>query len=162
MTFRLWECNRSACDFQELFLDRGHAFLLLISPLSPHCVPSLPSLPFLLSCFYVINIVVLSAGSLATILNHGVSIRMEVTCLGWQIKEKKSWITDEPGLLKTEINHIEFKSLLFCLVSYCYFVMWNWTWSEPKLQYFGRLIQTASSLEKTLMLGRIEGRRRRR
>ena len=32
---------------------------------------------------------------------------------------------DELGLLKTEINHIEFKSLLFCLVSNCYFVMWN-------------------------------------
>ena len=31
-----------------------------------------------------------------------------------------------------------------------------------KLQYFGYLIQTANSLEKTLMLGRIVGRRRRR
>ena len=30
-----------------------------------------------------------------------------------------------------------------------------------KLQYFGRLIQRADSLEKTLMLGKIEGRRRR-
>ena len=30
-----------------------------------------------------------------------------------------------------------------------------------KLQYFGRLIRRASSLEKTLMLGKIEGRRRR-
>ena len=30
-----------------------------------------------------------------------------------------------------------------------------------KLQYFGRLMQTADSLEKTLMLGKIEGRRRR-
>ena len=30
-----------------------------------------------------------------------------------------------------------------------------------KLQYFGHLIQTAQSLEKTLMLGKIEGRRRR-
>ena len=31
-----------------------------------------------------------------------------------------------------------------------------------KLQYFGHLMQTASSFEKTLMLGKIEGRRRRR
>ena len=31
-----------------------------------------------------------------------------------------------------------------------------------KLQYFGHLMQTASSLEKTLMLGITEGRRRRR
>ena len=30
-----------------------------------------------------------------------------------------------------------------------------------KLQYFGHLMRTASSLGKTLMLGRIEGRRRR-
>ena len=31
-----------------------------------------------------------------------------------------------------------------------------------KLQYFGHLIQRADSLEKTMMLGKIEGRRRRR
>ena len=31
-----------------------------------------------------------------------------------------------------------------------------------KLQYFGHLMQTADSLEKTLMLGKAEGRRRRR
>ena len=30
-----------------------------------------------------------------------------------------------------------------------------------KLQYFGHLMQTADSLEKSLMLGKIEGRRRR-
>ena len=30
-----------------------------------------------------------------------------------------------------------------------------------KLQYFGHLIQSANSLEKTLMLGKLEGRRRR-
>ena len=32
---------------------------------------------------------------------------------------------------------------------------------EVKLQYFGYLMQGANSLEKTLMLGKIEGRRRR-
>ena len=30
-----------------------------------------------------------------------------------------------------------------------------------KLQYFGHLMQRANSLEKTLMLGKIEGKRRR-
>jgi len=30
-----------------------------------------------------------------------------------------------------------------------------------KLQYFGHLMRTADSLEKSLMLGKIEGRRRR-
>ena len=32
---------------------------------------------------------------------------------------------------------------------------------KPKLQYFGHLMQIIDSLEKTLMLGKIEGRRRR-
>ena len=32
---------------------------------------------------------------------------------------------------------------------------------KQKLQYFGHLMQRADSLEKTLMLGKIEGRRRR-
>ena len=30
---------------------------------------------------------------------------------------------------------------------------------KPKLQYFGHLIQRTDSLEKTLMMGKIEGRR---
>ena len=33
--------------------------------------------------------------------------------------------------------------------------------SKPKLQYFGHLMQRGDSLEKTLMLGKIEGGRRR-
>ena len=33
--------------------------------------------------------------------------------------------------------------------------------AEAELQYFGHLMQRADSLEETLMLGRIEGRRRR-
>ena len=33
-------------------------------------------------------------------------------------------------------------------------------WLEVKLQYFGHLMQRANSLEKTLMLGKIEGKRR--
>ncbi|XDA71416.1 hypothetical protein R6Z07F_001767 [Ovis aries] len=32
---------------------------------------------------------------------------------------------------------------------------------KPKLQYFGHLMRRADSLEKTLMLGKIEGKRRR-
>ena len=32
---------------------------------------------------------------------------------------------------------------------------------ELRLQYFGHLMQTADSLEKSLMLGQIEGRRKR-
>jgi len=35
------------------------------------------------------------------------------------------------------------------------------TYVELKLQYFGHLMQRADSFEKTLILGKIEGRRRR-
>ena len=37
----------------------------------------------------------------------------------------------------------------------------EWLMLKLKLQYFGHLIRTADSLEKCLMLGKIEGRRRR-
>ena len=33
---------------------------------------------------------------------------------------------------------------------------------QPKFQYFGHLMRSTDSLEKTLMLGKIEGKRRRR
>ena len=37
----------------------------------------------------------------------------------------------------------------------------KWLILKPKLQYFGHLMRRADSFEKTLMLGKIEGRRRR-
>ena len=54
----------------------------------------------------------------------------------------------------------------------CHLVADNWNnnikagayghiWGKLKLQYFGHLMQTVDSLEKTLMLGGIGGRRRR-
>ena len=39
--------------------------------------------------------------------------------------------------------------------------MGNHWWLKLKLQYFGHLMQRTDSLEKTLMLGKIECRRRR-
>ena len=39
---------------------------------------------------------------------------------------------------------------------FCHFLL-----TSLKLQYFGHLMRRADSLEKTLMLGMIEGRRRR-
>jgi len=39
-------------------------------------------------------------------------------------------------------------------------ILWEGLMLKLKLQYFGHLIQTADSLEKTLILGKIEGRRR--
>ena len=38
---------------------------------------------------------------------------------------------------------------------------WNIHWLKVKLQYFGHLMWRTDSFEKTLMLGKIEGRRRR-
>ena len=42
-----------------------------------------------------------------------------------------------------------------------YWVFIGRTDAEAELQYFGHLMRRADSLEKTLMLGKIEGRRRR-
>ena len=59
----------------------------------------------------------------------------------------------------------------FCVTSFCWSIQSILKEINPeyspeglmlklKLQYFGHLMQTANSLEKTLMLGKIEGRRR--
>ena len=39
--------------------------------------------------------------------------------------------------------------------------VWNRPFPELQLQYFGHLMRRTDSLEKTLVLGKIEGRRRR-
>ena len=41
-------------------------------------------------------------------------------------------------------------------------IQWKKLMLNLKFQYFGHLMQRADSLEKTLMLGKIEGKRRRR
>ena len=43
-----------------------------------------------------------------------------------------------------------------------WFFFFSLCWAGGKLQYCGHLMQRANSLEKTLMLGKIEGRRRRK
>ena len=40
-------------------------------------------------------------------------------------------------------------------------IHWNELMLKLKLQYFGHLMQRADSLEKTMMLGKTEGKRRR-
>ena len=40
-------------------------------------------------------------------------------------------------------------------------IYWKDCWLKLKFQYFGHLVRRADSLEKTLMLGKIEGRRKR-
>ena len=66
-----------------------------------------------------------------------------------------SWL-QSPSAVTLEPKTI--KSLTVCIVSpsICYEVM-----LKLKLQYFGHLMRRTDSLEKTLMLGKIEGGRRR-
>ena len=63
----------------------------------------------------------------------------------WKIDAQDSW--ESLGLQEDQTSHSERKSTLNML--------------KLKLQYFGHLMQRAHSLEKTLMLGKIEGKRRR-
>ena len=49
------------------------------------------------------------------------------------------------------------QSILKEIISKC---SWEGLMLKLKLQYFGHLMQRTDSLEKTLMLGKIEGRRR--
>ena len=86
-------------------------------------------------------------------------------CKGWTIKKVKHWRNDDFEL--------------WCW-SRLLRVLWTARWSNQsilkeinpgysleglmlklKLQYFGHLIQRADPLEKTLMLGKFEGKRRR-
>ena len=58
-------------------------------------------------------------------------------------------------------HFILFYSFLLLLFILFYYFFLEGLRLKLKLQYFGHLMWTAGSLEKTLMLGRIEGRRRR-
>ena len=54
--------------------------------------------------------------------------------------------------------------LFFFCCCCCVYILGNQPWiliMKLKLQHFGHLMQRATSLEKTLMLGKIEGKRRR-
>ena len=48
-----------------------------------------------------------------------------------------------------------------CFIARGYGISLEWMMLKLKLQYFGHLMQRVDSLEKTLMLGGIAGRRRR-
>ena len=49
----------------------------------------------------------------------------------------------------------------FCCATLTIILFWIFHLSKPKLEYFGHLMRRVGSLEKTLMLGGIGGRRRR-
>ena len=71
------------------------------------------------------------------LLNHGVERKLlRVPCTAWRSNQ-------------STVNEISPEYSLEGLML------------KLKLQYFGHLMQRAASFEKTLMLGKIEGRRRR-
>ena len=59
------------------------------------------------------------------------------------------------GFTKTEIRMWQNWDSAFMIKCWWFWCYWSW-----RHQYFGHLMQRADSFEKTLVLGRIEGRRR--
>ena len=92
--------------------------------------------------------------------------------LSWTIKKAECWRTDTlvlwcwRRLLRVPwIARRSNQSILKEINLNIHWKDWSWSWIhwmlKLKLQYFGYLMQRANLLEKTLMLGRIEGGRRR-
>ena len=85
-------------------------------------------------------------------------------CENWTIKKAECWSIDAfeqwcwRRLLRVPWTAISNQSILK-EVSLEYSL--EWLMMKLKLQYFGHLMRKTDSLEKTLMLGKIEGRRRR-
>ena len=85
----------------------------------------------------------------------------------WDLDYKKSWVPKN-GCFLTVVVVKTLESPLDCREIQPVHPKGNQSWmfigrtdAEAKLQYFGHLMQSADSFEKTLMLGKIEGRRRR-
>ena len=85
-------------------------------------------------------------------------------CESWTKKKTEHWRIDafKVVLEKTLKSHLDCKEIQSVNPK------GNQSWifigrtdAEAELQYFGHLMQRTNSLEKTLMLGKIEGRRRR-
>ena len=83
----------------------------------------------------------------------------------WTIKKAENWRTDAfelwcwRRLLRVFLDCKEIKSVNLKEINPDYSL--EGLMLKLKLQYFGHLMQRADSLEKTLMLGKTEGRRRR-
>ena len=86
-------------------------------------------------------------------------------CESWTIKEAESWRIDTfelwywRRLLRVLWTAKRSNQSILKEISPEY--SWGGLMLKLKLQYFGHLMWRANSLEKTLMLGKIEGRRRR-
>ena len=71
---------------------------------------------------------------------------MKITSPIWEIRQ--DLFLEEFAILLLGAKKVNFPPLYYCML-------------KLKLQYFGHLMPTSNSLKKTLMLGKIEGRRRR-
>ena len=86
-------------------------------------------------------------------------------CESWTIKKAEQWRTDAfelwcwRRLLRVPWTARRSNQSILKEISPEYSL--EWLMLKPKLQYFGHLMRRTDSLEKTLMLGKIEGRRRR-
>ena len=83
----------------------------------------------------------------------------------WELAHKEGWVLTN-SCFWTVVLQKTLESPLDCKKIKPVNPKWNQPWIlleglMLKLQYFGHLRQRADSLEKTLMLGKIEGRRRR-
>ena len=85
----------------------------------------------------------------------------------WELDYKESWVPKN-WCFWTEVLEKTLESPLDCKEVQPVLPKGNQSWifigrtdAEVKLQYFGHLMRRADSLEKTLMLGKIEGGRRR-
>ena len=89
-----------------------------------------------------------------------------VVMYGWELDHKESWALKNwcfwtvvlEKTLESPLNSKEIKPVNPKENQPWIFI--GRTDAEVKLQYFGHLMRRADSLEKTLMLGKIEGRRR--
>ena len=88
----------------------------------------------------------------------------------WELDHKESW-TLKNQCFQTVVLEKTLESRLVCKDTKPVNPKGNYTWKftcnlkglvlKLKFQYFGHLIRRTDSFEKTLMLGKIEGRRRR-
>ena len=85
-------------------------------------------------------------------------------CESWAVKKAvllKNWCLQTVVLEKTPESPLDSKEIQAVnLKGNQHWILVRRTDAELKLQYFGPLMQMCDSLEKTLMLGKIEGRRR--
>ena len=87
----------------------------------------------------------------------------------WELNHKEGWVPKNrcwtmvlENTLETPLNSKEIKPVNTKRNQPFRNIYWkDWLMLKLKLKYFGHLMRRANSLEKALMLGKIEGRRRR-